>query len=163
RTDDLAPKDTGMPRASNSTASAPQSEPARVDSASHQRAAARAVFEAKFREPNPRMPFYVTLGILGVIAIGTIGYFWYQLPPRPPLVNTNPPRTASEPLAQAAVASPVLLPASEPPRPRAEIPGLPEVSAAGKAIGSPAASIPVTPDVELPPQPKTTAPRQARP
>src|SRR5207302_701483 len=55
------------------------------------RASARKVFEAKFREPNPRMPFYVTLGVLGVFALGTIVYFWYQLRPPSSLVNLNPP------------------------------------------------------------------------
>ncbi len=36
------------------------------------RATARKVFEAKFREPNPRMPFYIALGVLGLFAAGTI-------------------------------------------------------------------------------------------
>src|SRR5689334_21278974 len=51
------------------------------------RATARKVFEAKFREPNPRMPFYITLGVLGLFAVGTVIYFWYQLRPPSPLVN----------------------------------------------------------------------------
>src|SRR5574341_1171209 len=29
-------------------------------------AAARKVFEAKFKEPNPKLPFYITVGALGV-------------------------------------------------------------------------------------------------
>ena len=71
-----------------------QPEPApRVETAAAsaaERAAARKVFEAKFKEPNPRLPFYITMGLLGVFAVGTAGYFWYQLRPPAPLVNANP-------------------------------------------------------------------------
>lgn len=165
-TDDLAPKEAGRPRAPNATPPASQGEAARVDRSSDNRAAARVVFEAKFREPNPRMPFYITLSVLGVMALGTVGYFWYQLRPRPPLVNTDPPRTVSEPSGQiTAVAPAVVLPASGAPRPRTEIPGLPQASAAGKQIGIAAASTPAAPtSAEPAPQPKTesSAP-QARP
>ena len=48
------------------------------------------MFEAKFREPNPRLPFYITMGALGVFAVGTVVYFWIQLQPPPALVNTQP-------------------------------------------------------------------------
>src|SRR5689334_2309851 len=40
------------------------------------RAAAQKVFEAKFKEPNPRLPFYITMGLLGALAVGTFVYFW---------------------------------------------------------------------------------------
>jgi tetratricopeptide (TPR) repeat protein len=100
------------------------------------RSSAKKVFEAKFREPNPRMPFYITMAALGVFALGTVGYFWYQLRPPPSLVNLNPPRQA----APAAVAgdsrpSPV---ASLPSNPPSAIPGLP-------ATTSPAAAATVSP------------------
>src|SRR5688572_24667963 len=45
----------GSPRTS---AAAPRDEVREQAS----RATARKVFEAKFREPNPRMPFYITMG-----------------------------------------------------------------------------------------------------
>jgi hypothetical protein len=61
-----------------------------------ERATAQRVFEAKFKEPNPRLPFFITVGVLGVFAIGTIIYFWIQLRPPAPLVNTNPVRSADE-------------------------------------------------------------------
>ena len=54
------------------------------------RVRAKKVFEAKFREPNPRMPFYIAMGALGAFTLGTAGYFWYQLRPPPALVNVNP-------------------------------------------------------------------------
>ena len=119
------------------------------------RASARKVFEAKFREPNPRMPFYVTLGVLGVFALGTIVYFWYQLRPPSSLVNLNPPPQAE---ARAPIAQPTqptaLATASV--APSSGIPGLPATSpksAAPEPTPAPAAPAPrasVEPQVETP-------------
>jgi tetratricopeptide (TPR) repeat protein len=107
------------------------------------RAAARNAFEAKFREPNPRLPFLITMGLLGLFALGTIGYFWYQLRPPPPLVNANPVRPANEAPVQVAEA-PLPVRAAAPPAQTA-IPGLP-VAAAAPAPRPPA------------PEPRTEAP-----
>lgn len=63
---------------------------------SAQRAAAKNVFEAKFREPNPKLPFYITLSVLSAFALGTVVYFWYQLRPPPPLINANPKPPSGE-------------------------------------------------------------------
>jgi len=60
-----------------------------ADPQSAQRAAAKNVFEAKFREPNPKLPFYITMAVLGAFAVGTVVYFWYQLRPPPALVNPH--------------------------------------------------------------------------
>ena len=95
----------------------PKAEPrasAQAATQSPDRAAARKVFEAKFREPNPRLPFFITLGALGVFAIGTVVYFCIQLRPPAQLVNLNPKSApASEaPVAAAAPARPLA------PRPR---------------------------------------------
>jgi len=104
-----------------------------------QRAAAQSVFEAKFKEPNPRLPFYVAMGALGAFAIGTIVYFWIQLRPPPPLVNASPRPPAGEQPVETAKA-----PAAVPGVPQSEtgpgqaIPGLPGVSAA-PATGTPSA------------------------
>jgi tetratricopeptide (TPR) repeat protein len=100
-----------------------------ADSEAAGRASAKKVFEAKFREPNPRLPFYVTMGALGVFAVGTVIYFWYQLRPPPSLVNLNP-----APQAQTAQAQPAgeRAPASTPSAPAAAqkaIPGLPSAPA----------------------------------
>ena len=67
-----------------------------ADTSGTERAAAQKVFEAKFKEPNPRLAFYVTMGLLGAFAVGTAIYFWIQLRPAPSLVNTNPVRSAIE-------------------------------------------------------------------
>lgn len=52
--------------------------------------------EARFRESNPNMPFYASLGVLGILTLTAIAYFWVQLRPAPAFVNSNPTRPASE-------------------------------------------------------------------
>jgi len=126
-----------------------------------QRAAAQSVFEAKFKEPNPRLPFYITVGVLGAFAIGTVVYFWIQLRPPPPLVNANPKPPAGE-LAVAAAKAPA--PASTiAPRNAASaqpIPGLPGVPGTPvPAATQPAAAVNPTP---LRPRPRSR-PRAQRP
>ena len=84
-------------RPANQRAAQPrQGGESEFDTQSAQRAAAKKVFEAKFREPNPKLPFYVTLAVLCAFAVGTVVYFWYQLRPPPPMVNTNPKPPADE-------------------------------------------------------------------
>jgi hypothetical protein len=131
--DDLEPMEAPVPAAPARPAAA-RPEPARSDAPqAAERAAARKVFEAKqYRESNPRLPFFITLGVLGVLALGTIVYFWYQLRPPPPLVNTNPVRPAAEAAVQVAE---VKAPAASPSVPvGAVIPGLPAVAPAAEPI-----------------------------
>jgi tetratricopeptide (TPR) repeat protein len=106
------------------------------------RATAKKVFEAKFREPNPRMPFYITVGVLGLFAVGTVVYFWYQLRPPPPLVNLNPPRAAQSAVAAAEVPAPAAGPVREPPIPG--LPGAPSTPAPPKAVRSATPAIPAS-------------------
>ena len=115
--------DTPPPPKPGSTASR---RPAAADSQPAQRATARKVFEAKMREPNPRLPFFIAMGALGAFAAGTVIYFWIQLRPPAPLVNTNPGR----PQAEASVANPPTAQVSQATPPQAPggvgtIPGLP--------------------------------------
>jgi len=93
------------------------------DAQAAQRGTARKVFEAKVREPNPQLPFYIALGVLGAFGVGTVVYFWLQLRTPSPLYNTNPPPPSGE--AQVTVA-----PRTPPPEsaPVGSIPGLPPVS-----------------------------------
>jgi tetratricopeptide (TPR) repeat protein len=142
--------------------SARVAEPA-ADPQASQRAAARNVFEAKFKEPNPRMPFYITMAVLGLFTVGTVVYFWYQLRPPPALVNTDAkppadekkvdvvdsrPANGSQPGQQATAATP-------------PIPGLPAQSAGAgaKATPQPSASPPSLPASAT----ATAAPRPAAP
>jgi tetratricopeptide (TPR) repeat protein len=119
------------------------------------RASAKKVFEAKFREPNPRMPFYLTLGVLGVFALGTLVYFWVQLRPAAALVNLNPARQAeANPPAQetsptAAGAAPVAAASASNAIPG--LPGTPAKTAAPASVAeAPAPRASVAPPVETP-------------
>ena len=125
------------------------------------RATARKVFEAKFREPNPRMPFYITMGGLGAFALGTVIYFYLQLRPPPPLVNANPPRQSNEPAPPAVAGAP--LPSATVPA-SAAIPGMPTApSIAAPLPASPApvplAAAPRAPALAPRPEPAPEVPR----
>jgi Flp pilus assembly protein TadD len=124
-----------------------------------QRSSARKVFEAKFREPNPRLPFFITLGALGVFAVGTVIYFWLQLRPAPALANANPPRPGNETPIAAADLKPT--PAVVAPSSTAPIPGLPGASVSPAAPAKPVAQIP-PPQQVIPPIPVVRAPEVPR-
>ncbi len=118
--------------------------------ASAERATAQRVFEAKFREPNPRLPFFIAMGVLGLFAVGTVGYFWVQLRPPSALVNANPPRSPDEKPVDAATRPPAAATASAQSAPVAgAIPGLPSTApaplpaAAAPAAAAPATTVPV--------------------
>jgi len=118
------------PRPAPATGGTPPRAPqAKAEALAGDRAAARKVFEAKFREPNPRLPFFITMGALGVFMVGTVLYFWMQLRPPAPLVNLNPKPPAGEQVAAAApTASAPSAPA--PAAAKSAIPGLPPIAAA---------------------------------
>ena len=92
---DLAPAPSAPAPQPVAPAERPRPEARPADTQPAERATARKVFEAKFREPNPRMPFYIAMGCLGAFAVGTVIYFYLQLRSPPPLVNTNPPSSQS--------------------------------------------------------------------
>jgi Tfp pilus assembly protein PilF len=151
-----APEPVAPPRAAPPPRDIPREEASR--------ATARKVFEAKFREPNPRMPFYLTLGVLGAFGLGTFIYFWIQLRPAPPLVNANPPRQAEPPatIAEAKPAAP-----AEPAANPSAIPGLPGAAPTPPSAppSSPTPAVPRTPQAPVAerlaaPEPKP-APRLA--
>jgi tetratricopeptide (TPR) repeat protein len=129
------------------------------------------VFEAKFKEPNPRLPFYIVLGVLSVLAIGTVIYFWIQLRPAPALVNANPPRATDEKPVDVAAAKPAAAGAPAPAAPgTADLPGLPGAAAlappaAPTAQAPAAAAAPSTPVAAAPAAstPPPTAPLTAKP
>ncbi|MEA3194027.1 MAG: hypothetical protein QOD26_2360 [Betaproteobacteria bacterium] len=156
------PEPVEPPRAAKASASA-RAE-AREEAG---RASARKVFEAKFREPNPRMPFYITMGVLGAFGVGTVIYFYLQLRSPPPLVNANPPRQAEQPVAAvesaprpAAVADPSTNPSAIPGLPG----GAPAVPAPQAAVAAPRpaqAPVAAAPSAQEPPAQKP-APRLAQ-
>ena len=128
------PKPASRPTASKPAAKAAAAAEEQTQAAG--RASARKVFEAKFREPNPKMPFYITMSALGIFAVGTVIYFWYQLRPPPSLVNLNPPRGAEVQVADAGA----------PPKPGAAAPvvaapnAIPGLPTAGTTAGAPTAT-----------------------
>jgi tetratricopeptide (TPR) repeat protein len=136
-----------------------------ADAQAAQRAAARRVFDAKVREPNPRLPFYISVGALGAFAVGTAIYFYIQLRPPAPLYNPNPKSVAGE----RAVAAPPSAPtaATAPSAPTSAIPGLPPVQRAPTTdTPAPAAQPPraAAPERRVEPKPRPRpAPRQAAP
>jgi len=132
---------------------APRRAPA-PDPQSAQRASARKVFEAKVREPNPRLPFYITMGLLGAAAIGVVVYFWIQLRPPAPLVNLNP-KPSAEVAAPAPTTPPPRAAAQQPAGGATDIPGLP--GAAQAPAPAPAAVAPAAV------KPKPAAPRASAP
>jgi tetratricopeptide (TPR) repeat protein len=126
---------TAQVRSQAETGKQPQAQAA-------ERATAKKVFEAKFKESNPRLPFYIAMGLLGVFAVGTAGYFWYELRPPPSLVNTNPKPAGNEGAAALGDSKPgATAPGSSAPAGPAAIPGLPGAPAAASAA---AASAPIT-------------------
>lgn len=156
--DDISPKPAAAeasmqnPRSTSKAASSAQAapRPAAGADASLQRAAARKVFEAKFKESNPRMPFYIVMGVLGVFALGTVGYFWYQLRPPAPLVNANPKPSAE----QIPVAGATPAPASGNSANAGSAAGLPS---AGAIQGLPSTPAPSAPTAAPPPPPGGSA------
>jgi tetratricopeptide (TPR) repeat protein len=133
--DDIAPKQGAAP--DNVAVPPPAAAPRAAQPQAAERAAARKVFEAKFKEPNPRLPFYITMGVLGLFAVCTVAYFWYQLRPPPALVNVNPARGGEATLQVAAAAQPAS-PAPAPATQLSTIPGLPPAAAATPPAAAPA-------------------------
>ncbi len=160
--DDLSQRQSAAPNAEAPTAApaarrAPPATAARpgADAAAPQRAAAQKVFQAKFKEPNPKLPFYITMGALSVFAIGTIVYFWIQLRPPPPLVNANPrPPSGEQPVAVAKAPPTARGPASA---------GTPAASSAQAIPGLPAGPAASATPVAKPATSPKPAPRGAQP
>ena len=113
----------------------PPSEP-------EERRQAQQLFEAKELDVNPRKPFYYTLGALGLFALGTVGYFWYEMQPK----NNYklPPPSATPPVAVAPAA-----------------PAQPAAAPAVPAAAAPAASTVLPPVASQPPAPTPAAKLEA--
>ena len=140
-----------------------------ADPAGAERAAAQKVFEAKFKEPNPRLPFYISMGVLGAFAAGTVIYFWIQLRPPPHLVNTNPVRSASEKPVEAGAEKSAAttsaptsagpgaipgLPGSTPPQPAAAAAPVAAAAAPASSAPPPAAVVPTATATKRAPAPR---------
>jgi Tfp pilus assembly protein PilF len=91
-----------------------------VDAEDQDRLSARQLFEAKDLDYNPRRPFFITLGVLGVGLLGVVGYFLYQIyAPRPSFYTgtasaAKPTPIASAPAPSAPVAAAPAAPTPQP-------------------------------------------------
>jgi Tfp pilus assembly protein PilF len=127
------------------------------------RAAARQVFEAKENNYNPKRPFYITLGVLGLFAAGYAGYVWWEMQPK-----TVYKASAAKPAEQGASGTPAPAPAPAAPAqaPANSTPAAAPVTApAGQAQPAPQAgqaAPPVTPAIAGTPAATSAAPSAQR-
>ena len=137
---------------------APRAAPLEADftapSEAEERKQAQQLFEAKELDVNPRKPFYLTVGALGLFALGTVGYFWYEMQPKnnykipPPSAQSAPKEVplgyAPPPVAAAPAAEPAAPAAATATPPVGTQPGLPTpiASAPGAATAAAPAAVP---------------------
>jgi len=109
------------------TPAAPAPRPAPIETAytppseEVERKQAQQMFEAKELDVNPRKPFYITLGALGLFALGTVGYFWYQLQPHYSYKIPPPSAHTAAPAPGAPATAAVMPPTGTQPAPAAPI------------------------------------------
>lgn len=96
---DLAPAVPGRPAGAAERATAQATEDA-------ERASARQLFESKAGDYEPRRPFFLMVGALGVAVLGAAGYFAYQVFAPRPSFYTPPAAANAPPVAVAAAPSP---------------------------------------------------------
>jgi len=146
---ELAPEEPPR-RAAPAAEPAPAMRPAPVEtdysppSETQERKQAQQLFEAKELDVNPRKPFYYTVGALALFAVGTVGYFWYEMQPKnnykipPPSAQPAPP-----PVAAAPAASPDAPAAATVTPPVGSQPAVPTTGAAPAGAAPAAAPAPV--------------------
>ncbi len=112
--------------------SRPPAEPAPAAENSEMRDAARAMFDVKEVDYNPRRPFYITVAALLTAGVGYGVYVWWQMQPHY-AVNTSAVNVAAAP-KPAEPASPAQQAASVPPPAAPASDVATSASAAGAAI-----------------------------
>jgi tetratricopeptide (TPR) repeat protein len=103
------------------------------------RSHAEQLFQVKEMDYNPRRPFYLTLGALGLVAVAYGGYVWWQM--RPKYNYAAPAVPASSAPAPAQVAAVAVAPATPP----AAAPSPPPAAAAPPAAAGVATIPPIQP------------------
>jgi len=151
-TDDLAPRGRSGAPAPSSTPDLAPAVPVRPTGAAArvtaqatddaERASARQLFESKAGDYEPRRPFFLMVGVLGVAVLGIAGYFAYQVfAPRPSFYS--PPAAAKAPTTTVAAV---------PGQPGASITSAPGPATSAPAAGSQAVEPPLQ-SVQTPAQP----------
>jgi len=107
---------------------------------------AQQLFEAKDLDVNPRKPFYLTVGALGVFALCAVGYFWYELQPKnnyklpPPSARPAQPQVAAAPAPPATeTGTPAAITVSPPAGTQPPIPARGESALRAAPASAPAA------------------------
>ena len=141
---DLAPAVPIRPSGAAERATAQATEDA-------ERASARQLFESKAGDYEPRRPFFLMVGALGVAVLGVAGYFAYQVfAPRPAFYT--PPAAAQAPAATVAAApNQAGAPVAPTPGPATSAP-----AAGGQGVEPPSQAV-QTAAVPPPPQPSPDA------
>jgi Tfp pilus assembly protein PilF len=142
------------------------------------RRSARALFEAKAVDYNPRRPFYWTAGALGGVALLTVAYFAYQLyaprasfytgpvggQPAKPIAAAPVPETAQPKPEPQPVADPAAPPAFSSPPVIGSAPASLAVSSSPVRVAGETAEMRAEPMAPAPPAPAATSkPQAARP
>jgi len=119
------------------------------------RLSARQLFEAKTPDYDPRRPFFIVVGLLGIAILGTLGYFaWEVFGPRQSFYT---PSAAAKPPPQAVTAA--VTPPQPPAPPQAPVassaPPAPSepAPAAGPGASVPAGTAAAAAAIPAPPQP----------
>lgn len=112
------------------------------------RAQAEQLFQVKEMDYNPHRPFYLTLGALGLVAVGYGGYVWWQMQP-----HYSVPPVAAQASAPAVPVQVAVAPAS------AQAPS-PPASSAAPAQTPPSAAAPANAGVAVIPPIQPVRPRQ---
>ena len=162
-TEDLAPRGrAGAPASASSSASdlAP-AVPVRPAGAAErataqatedaERASARQLFESKAGDYEPRRPFFLMVGALGVAVLAVAGYFAYQVFAPRPSFYTPPAAAKAPPAAVAAAPNQPGAPITPTPGPATSAP-----TAGGQGVESPSQAV-QTAAVPPPPQPSPGA------
>ncbi len=144
------------PSAGMSSASATEEE---------ERASARHLFEAKAPDYDPRRPFFVILGVLGVGILGVLGYFAFELfGPRPSYYAAP---AGGKSVVAAAVTPPAQRVAPQPsaaPEPPAPPPAAAAVAPVATVTAEGPSAVPATPQPAIPGGTRSTIkPAAARP
>ncbi|HLB13850.1 MAG TPA: tetratricopeptide repeat protein, partial [Burkholderiales bacterium] len=122
------------------------------------RLSARQLFEAKDMDYNPRRPFFIAVGALGVGALAVIGYFLFQIyAPRPSFYTGAGAKPTPIAAAPAAPAVPATQPSAVPATPAPTPAPTPAGASSGPAMPS-GATVPAAPQ----PAPSTGAARAPR-
>jgi Flp pilus assembly protein TadD len=135
--------------------------PREADPEDQDRLSARQLFEAKDLDYNPRRPFFIAVGALGLVAVAAVGYFLFQIYVPPGSFYTGPAAGGGKSTPIATAPAPSGTPAATAPAAPAP-PAQPSAPVALPSASPAAAAAPVAVSPAPQPAPSTGATRPAR-